>query len=240
MVAGKPWRVELVAWLLLGVAASILIGTVIVMGYNSAVLKPDQFENNIFIRFIGMFSINLLILLQVNVFLRWQGITWREAFGFGEGKISRTILLALFVTSLLVPLALGLQKICWMVLESFNNQPVPQPAIQHLQQTVTLVDRIYHAILSIVFAPIVEEVLFRGIFYPCIKFQGHPKLALWGTSLFFALIHGHLPTFLPLTLFALVLTLLYESTGNLLTPILTHSFFNALNFFLVISLPQSS
>ena len=34
---------------------------------------------------------------------------------------------------------------------------------------------------------------------------------------------------------AVMLTLLYEATGNLLAPILAHGFFNAANFFLLIN-----
>jgi membrane protease YdiL (CAAX protease family) len=37
-----------------------------------------------------------------------------------------------------------------------------------------------------------------------------------------------------LTFLAVILTLLYEFTGNLLAPITTHSLFNAVNFYLVL------
>ena len=70
--------------------------------------------------------------------------------------------------------------------------------------------------------PLVEEVLFRGILYPSVKQLGYPRLALWGTSLFFGLIHSNLMTFVPLTVLSLLLVWLYERTGNLLAPILTH------------------
>ena len=73
-------------------------------------------------------------------------------------------------------------------------------------------------------------IFFRGILYPAIKQSGWPQLALWGTSLFFALTHANVATFLPLTFFAMLLVFLYERTGNLLAPILTHSLFNAANY----------
>ena len=66
-------------------------------------------------------------------------------------------------------------------------------------------------------------------------------MALWGTSLLFALTHANAMTFVPLTFLAVVLVLLYEATDNLLAPILTHSLFNAANFvFLVNSHPPAS
>ena len=42
------------------------------------------------------------------------------------------------------------------------------------------------------------ELLFRGVMYPLIKDAGHPHLALWGSSLLFAVIHVNLVTLLPL------------------------------------------
>jgi membrane protease YdiL (CAAX protease family) len=84
--------------------------------------------------------------------------------------------------------------------------------------------------VSIVLAPIAEEALFRGIFYPAVKALGYPRLALIGTSILFAAIHLNVVTFLPLLVLALGLVLLYERTGNLLAPIAAHAVFNAINF----------
>jgi len=77
--------------------------------------------------------------------------------------------------------------------------------------------------------PAAEEMLFRGLLYPWIKKAGFPKLAFWGSSLLFALIHLNLMTFLPLFVLALILTALYEKTNNLLAPITAHTLFNAVN-----------
>jgi membrane protease YdiL (CAAX protease family) len=66
------------------------------------------------------------------------------------------------------------------------------------------------------------------------KQNGYRKLALWGTSLFFAVVHANLALLLPLTVLAVILTFLYETTNNLLSPIITHSLFNALNYAVLI------
>jgi membrane protease YdiL (CAAX protease family) len=47
-------------------------------------------------------------------------------------------------------------------------------------------------------------------------------------------------TFVPLTFFAMVLILLYESTDNLLAPIAAHSMFNLANFLLLLFQEQAS
>jgi len=88
--------------------------------------------------------------------------------------------------------------------------------------------------VAIAGAPVVEEIIFRGILYPALKQHGWPRLALWGTSLLFALTHANAATLLPLSFLAMLLVFLYERTGNLLAPILTHSLFNAANYFALV------
>ena len=86
---------------------------------------------------------------------------------------------------------------------------------------------------AVLLVPVAEEVLFRGNLYPAIKQAGFFRLALWGTSLLFALVHANVVIFVPLTVLALILTALYERTNNLLAPITAHAMFNALNFLTV-------
>jgi len=46
--------------------------------------------------------------------------------------------------------------------------------------------------------------------------------------------HFNMVTLAPLVFLAVILALLYESSDSLLTPIATHSMFNAANFFYLI------
>jgi membrane protease YdiL (CAAX protease family) len=106
-----------------------------------------------------------------------------------------------------------------------------------LETAVSLPTKLVIGFLAIVVAPFVEELVFRGLIYPTLKQNGFPRLALWGTSLLFAAIHDNLMILLPLTFLAVVLTLLYEATDNLLAPMLAHSVFNCVNFFWVMTQP---
>lgn len=64
--------------------------------------------------------------------------------------------------------------------------------------------------------------------------RGWPCYAVFSSSLLFGAVHLNTMTFVPLTFLALVLTWLYETTDNLLAPILAHSLFNTANFFSLI------
>jgi hypothetical protein len=84
-----------------------------------------------------------------------------------------------------------------------------------------------------VIAPVAEEFIFRGMLFPFVRQLGHPRLAWFGVSALFALIHDDRAIFVPLFVLALALTWLYEKTGNLLAPIAAHALFNAANLVLL-------
>ncbi|MFM8471109.1 MAG: lysostaphin resistance A-like protein [Limisphaerales bacterium] len=185
-------------------------------------------------------------LLLVSMFLRAHGIGWREGFGLRADRPGRAIGFAVLGFLIALPVTLGLQHLSALGLEGLHQQlvsndiqtvdlqPQPQQLVQTLQQTESSQQRIFFGLVAILFAPVVEEIIFRGVLYPAIKQRGHPHLALWGTSLLFALIHANMATFIPLAFLAMVLVFLYERTGNLLAPILTHSLFNTANFFALV------
>jgi len=76
------------------------------------------------------------------------------------------------------------------------------------------------------FAPLWEEMFFRGLVYPWLKSRVPQKSALILSALFFASIHFHIPSFLPLAVLGLVLAFVYEYTGSIVTSIALHAIFN--------------
>src|SRR5439155_16515048 len=108
-----------------------------------------------------------------------------------------------------------------------------QQAVHALRVANTWSNRLVLAVLALVLAPVVEETFFRGMLYPAIKQAGFRRLALWGVSLLFACVHSNAVSFVPLLVLAILLTALYERTGNLLAPISAHALFNGLNFVLL-------
>lgn len=231
MLSEKPWKPDLVVRLFMGLFASMLLGVLIVGGYESLARERGEGERDFFLFLVGVFSFHGVGLVLVNVFLRQHGVGWKEAFGFGEPRLGRTVFLALMVGVVMLPISWSLMGLSSMLLQFLQMPVEQQQAVQVLQSARdnarTLV---YHAVAAILIAPFVEELVFRGILYPAIKQRGYHKLALWGTSMFFAVIHGNLMIFVPLTVLAIFLTFLYETTNNLLAPVITHSFFNAVNF----------
>lgn len=161
--------------------------------------------------------------------LRQHQTSWAGAFGLARRGLGRSVLLALLLALVAIPAAWLLQAGCAKALTLLHVEAREQRMVEILQFAESWPERIYLVFAAVVLAPAAEETLFRGILYTALKQRGHPRAALWGTSLLFGAIHGNLPSFLPLVLLAVALVWLYEKTGNLFAPMLAHGCFNAAN-----------
>jgi membrane protease YdiL (CAAX protease family) len=81
-------------------------------------------------------------------------------------------------------------------------------------------------VLAVVVAPVVEEVVFRGVIYSrCARYWESPVLAMLISSLLFTMLHGHI---LSSFIFGIVAVCLYTGTGSLWTPIGFHAALNGI------------
>ncbi len=88
---------------------------------------------------------------------------------------------------------------------------------------------------AVVFAPIAEELFFRGLLQSMFKryFDGRPWPAVLATSAIFAAVHYSQPQAVAsLFLLSVGLGYNYERTGRLTGPILMHAIFNAVSIYL--------
>jgi membrane protease YdiL (CAAX protease family) len=166
------------------------------------------------------------------LFVRQHGLKLREGFGLDRNP-RHALLLGITVALTFMPVALGLQFGIGMIAELLGIKLPAQDAVFVLRLADSWPDRIALGLVAVVLAPLAEEGLFRGVFYPAIKGFGYPQAALWLTSAVFALIHLNALSFVPLLVLAVVLTKLYERTGNLLTCIACHATFNLFNFLML-------
>jgi membrane protease YdiL (CAAX protease family) len=239
VLISKPWRAEAFGRQLL---------VLMVCGYGGLFLGAwvQQLagggvpEGSIGRMIVATLSFQGAGLILIARFLREQQTNWAESFGF-LNRWRQAVVLGLLAALIFLPLGWGLQQASALVmthLPHFKMEPKEQLPIHALRVSMSWGGRLALGATAVLLAPVTEELLFRGILYPAIKQAGHPRLALWGTSLLFAAVHMNLVTFVPLAVLALVLTALYERTDNLLAPITAHVLFNALNFVMLLVLQQ--
>lgn len=174
----------------------------------------------------GCFCIGLLLTLERR--------TWNDAFGLNRSPL-KALGLGLGVAAILTPAVMLLQAGIANLVTRPGKAPELQRIVRTIENTTNYDQLFFFGVLAIVLAPVIEELLFRGILFRSIKAAGHPKIALWGTSIMFGLIHATELAIIPLTVLAVILAKLYERTDNILAPIIAHATFNAVNFTLLLN-----
>jgi hypothetical protein len=228
-VLGRPWQFEKYLKNLLILLGCIYGGFFLMWSIARLTGDHGESQNTTLRVLIAVLSFQGAALVLVHFFLRQHHTGWVEGFGLNN-RIGHALLLGILVGAIVLPMVLGLQAISIRVLERLTFHPHEQEAVELLRNTDSWSSRLVLGFVTIALAPVAEEVMFRGILYPAIKWAGYPRTALWGTAVLFGIIHFNVGTFVPLTFLAIVLASLYEYTGNLVACITVHSFFNAANF----------
>jgi membrane protease YdiL (CAAX protease family) len=231
VISEKPWRPDSVLRLFLGILMTVSVGLCL-----AALLQSDKITLTPGHRELAQMAAMAVFsyggsLVWIGFFLRETPMSWSEAFGLESARQRRAVRWGVAGTLLFLPAAWGLQALSgWLIELDKRHHAAQQQVVQILQQADSpWIERFFMGVLAVMIAPVVEEMLFRGILYPAIKQNGFPRAAWWVTSLVFAALHHNLPTFVPLAVFSLVLIYLYEKTGSLWASITAHSLFNFTN-----------
>ncbi len=164
----------------------------------------------------GYISVVLLIL--------YYALNLKNKFAFNKRDIKKT--LKYFVVFL--PIIFVISFLCKMILFEYEEQKMVVEIKKNFYNNLFT-----NFLLIIIVAPIIEEIVFRGLFYKTLKKFVPFIQASIISSLIFAIIHENILSFTILFLFSLYLTWIYERTNSILYPILTHSIFNFLNISLI-------
>lgn len=180
-------------------------------------MSPGLLMVNIGFQFVLAGIIVVPISFRVGL-VTWLGLRWREW--------PWVLLIAPLTVIFMWILFGGLQMsgyLDWM--ESLGVETVQDSVklLQTAQDPLVLGLMIFAAVVA---APLCEEIVFRGYFYPVLKRMAGTWPAAFCSALVFAAAHGSLTALLPLFVFGLVLVLVYEKTGSIWAPIAVHLCFN--------------
>jgi uncharacterized protein len=95
-------------------------------------------------------------------------------------------------------------------------------------------------ITLVLFAPIAEEIIFRGYLYGKLRKTAPVWVVIPLTSLLFAVVHGQLNVGIDVFALSIVLCFLREATGSIWAGILLHMLKNGLAFYLLFLNPSLS
>ena len=146
---------------------------------------------------------------------------WADFLGLPIGVASQLLLLPLVYWPL--------QQ--WFP-ETFSSEEVQERA-QSLWDKVDGGWVLALIVVVVIGAPLIEEVVYRGMILQSLQGRFNEVLALVLSSAFFAAIHLQPVEFPGLFLFAIVLGLCFQKTGRLGSAILAHAAFNATGLLLI-------
>ncbi|HUS72465.1 MAG TPA: CPBP family intramembrane glutamic endopeptidase [Sedimentisphaerales bacterium] len=207
-----------------------------------------------------IYSIGAIVVIAVIIFLVRAGFARRlKGFGLNARSIHKDFFAA-FVNLLSVwPLMMAA-----MTLTIFSGKLIYGPEYQipqHQQLEVIkaypqLQLRILTFVVAVVIAPVLEEMIFRGLFQTVIRSfletrnsipnqnsLDSPRfsaglnrawLSILISSGFFAVVHGNVTHWPALFVLGVCLGYAYEKSGSLFRPIFIHAFFNAITIIFVL------
>ena len=173
---------------------------------------------------LAVFSVMVMSIFWVG---RSQGLKVRYIFGTRSPRFS--ILRSIVLVLSLLLFSLGISSLVLYLLSlSFPGY------VEQLLKSDPLIDstrseypRLYEALTVfwlLIFAPVVEELLFRGILLQRWSVKWGLRMGVLTSSILFGILHTHNP--IGLSVFGLAMGLLYVRTHSLWVPIACHSLNN--------------
>lgn len=92
----------------------------------------------------------------------------------------------------------------------------------------TLLSNLFNISYAVIFAPLFEELIFRGLILGKLKPYG-TRFAILTVSVLFALFHGNLPQTVPLFFFSVILCIMTLRSESIYPALMTHMLFNSIS-----------
>ncbi|MEP6852051.1 MAG: type II CAAX endopeptidase family protein [bacterium] len=225
----RPWGAAVIGWPVLALVGGLLVTGVIVLALDASGLPGAVSEA---VAGLGFYAALVIVALVAGrpIAARYGG--WTQAFGLIRPRWMDPVwALATFVGGLATRIALFLLVFAvapsWRDTDYSNVDKLSGLAVAEL---------VYLVALTVIIAPVVEELLFRGV----LLHAGAHRFGFWPaaivTSLGFGLLHTPqvsfgAPTVLlggSLAMFGLLQCLIVRFTGSLVPAVLVHMLSNGL------------
>lgn len=238
-IAPNTWTVQINIFHVLGAFAIYFFITFVSMHFALRFFKPTSHNH---LSYLSWFNFSVSAASFCVLALYWALLPKRGNIARRDGElkqIKKDALAAIITWGLSFPLVLFLtHALEYLIYHLFGVSQVPdQVAVQFVKSTFSHPLYFILALSTIVlFAPFIEELLFRGFLQSYIRKHLGRREAIVVASVCFALFHfsfsqglGNLAIIPALFVLSLFLGVLYEKQGSILAPMMLHAIFNAIN-----------
>ena len=205
----------------------------IVVGLAAPILNGLPEWISWFVRNLVM-SVGAFVAATGFCILAWHTFA-RRLLGLGLGirHLRRDIVQALVILFCIMPVVLVAIVTMQYLGEHFNGSDYSVGQHQELEVLAShpqMSLKISVAIVAILAAPLVEELLFRGLIQTLIRsYIGRPWMSVIITSFLFAMVHENYAHWPALFVLSLAIGYAYEKSGSLWQPLFMHAMFNGLS-----------
>ncbi len=174
-------------------------------------------------------AVTVAVILLIARFTFARGL---RGFGLRPRTIPRDLGWAAIYLLGIMPVVLGMIAITIYIGKTIGGQNFEMPrhvGLELITDSPALPLQILIIFLAVVIAPLVEEMLFRGMIQTTLRsYVRRPWPAIILTSILFASVHANATHWPALFALAMGLGYSYEKSGSLFRPIFMHALFNGL------------
>jgi hypothetical protein len=179
-------------------------------------------------------AFHLPVLSLLALLFHFTGVRGRELFGLHWKKASALLGLSVIFYLAALPALWFCSALYQILLHQFGCDFYLQDVAQILTAPAPWPVRTGLFFITIIVAPVFEEVVFRGILLPFMVRRAGFWPGVMLVSVVFGGMHLHLPSFLPLFLLSVMFSLAYARTQSLLVPVGMHALFNGVTVALLL------
>ncbi len=171
---------------------------------------------------VALYISDLMLIAWIGFVLFRNRISLQLLFGTMPGGYNWILLIPL--TILMVAFSMGSIPVTWYPIAMLDSEFVEELLSQEMSDS-----RFNLFILIVILAPIIEEIIFRGLIFSRLSVKWDNRWAIVGTSVIFGILHlDPVGAFV----FSVVSCLLYMQTRTLIVPIVLHAMNNLIAWIL--------
>ena len=227
------------AWFafILAVVVALLMGPVAAGGGKADGADKIDFSATLFtVQIIFQAGVIGMVLGYLCLHRRFNPVA---LFGLRQMSVLRTIGVALLT---LIAAYIGIMIVAAVTMPLLQDltgiELKQQILVESAPQIKDPAARVLMFVTLCIGAPLMEELIFRGVLFSVAAKFIHPIYANVATSVLFGCIHNNLFSLIPLTLLGMVFAGVYQRTRSLAVPVLMHSLFNCSQFLLLLYGPK--
>ncbi|HMP90672.1 MAG TPA: CPBP family intramembrane metalloprotease [Kiritimatiellia bacterium] len=232
----RPWDMSASGFIILPLIGVQLVFMLVLRWWGGAM---DQGDGRVEVALLVLQSLLFHWICFALIFgiMKQKRVGWSQAFGIQLSGIPREIFAGIVIILGVMPLIIGYNFVARMVMDWIQYAPEIQDVTRIISAASGWGVKAYLVLLAVVVAPVVEELLFRGVLLPAISRLAGVKFAIVAVSILFAAVHG---TYLPQSIIFFILSvafcLAYIYRQSIVTSIAMHALFNSLTIAVILRL----